>query len=135
LPQQRHPGAGPVLGGDVHDRRIVLQSICQPMESQLAIQTGKLVIKWGPVPPRFIWPRFGLVQRAAVAFDAAHKKCPNKLRPSQLIRAIWTRFSPRQFRFWLLTPFAPETFYLRFVGVPKCCFGLSPLLLSLYCFV
>jgi len=82
-------------------------------------------IKWGPVPPRFIWPRFGLVQRAAVAFDAAHKKCPNKVRPSQLIRAIWTRFSPRQFRFWLLPPFDPFRFglsplFLReMVGIPE----------------
>ena len=33
---------------------LLLQSIRKPMESQLAIQTGKLVIKWGPVPPRFI---------------------------------------------------------------------------------
>jgi hypothetical protein len=42
-------------------------------QSQLPIQTRKHRFKWEPVPPRFNWPRFGKVFRAASVADGALK--------------------------------------------------------------
>ena len=44
----RHPGAGPSLGGDVHDRRWLSINLLLPIVSQLVLQTGQARHQVGP---------------------------------------------------------------------------------------
>ena len=54
----RHPGAGPSLGGDVHDRRWLSINLLLPIVSQLVLQAGQVRHQVGP---RFRRDSSGLV--------------------------------------------------------------------------
>ena len=56
----RHPGAGPSLGGDVHDRRWLSINLFLPMAKTTRTSSRQSSSSSGAeVPPRLIWPRFG----------------------------------------------------------------------------
>ena len=55
----RHPGAGPSLGGDVHDRRWLSDNLFLPMAELTRTSNRTSTSASGAdVPPRFLRPRF-----------------------------------------------------------------------------